>query len=97
MDPGVGITSVILAFALHKGLARAGLGREFTLLENNAMQSIATAAGYMTSPLISSLAAYMLVTGRTLPLPVTLVWMISLALLGVLFAFPLKRHFINDA
>lgn len=93
---GVGITSVILAFALHKALARAGLGREFTILENNAMQSIATAAGYMTAPLISSLAAYMLVTGQTLPMPVTLVWMVSVALLGVLFAFPLKRRFIND-
>lgn len=93
---GVGITSVILAFALHKALARAGLGREFTILENNAMQSIATAAGYMTAPLISSLAAYMLVTGQPLPMPVTLVWMVSVALLGVLFAFPLKRRFIND-
>src|SRR5262245_4747582 len=41
---GVGITSVILAFALFKILARAGLGREMTVLENNAMQSIATAA-----------------------------------------------------
>jgi uncharacterized oligopeptide transporter (OPT) family protein len=93
---GVGITSVILAFALHKALARAGLGREFTILENNAMQSIATAAGYMTAPLISSLAAYMLVTGQPIPMPVTLVWMVTVALLGVLFAFPLKRRFIND-
>jgi len=93
---GVGITSVILAFALHKALARAGLGGEFTILENNAMQSIATAAGYMTAPLISSLAAYMLVTGQPIPMPVTLVWMVTVALLGVLFAFPLKRRFIND-
>ncbi len=93
---GVGITSVLLAFALHKVLARAGLGREFTILENNAMQSIATAAGYMTAPLISSLAAYMLATGQRLPMSVTLAWMISLAVLGVLFAFPLKRRFIND-
>ncbi len=93
---GVGITSVILAFALYKVLARIGLGREFTILENNAMQSIATAAGYMTAPLISSLAAYMLVTGQRIPMGATLLWMISLAVLGVLFAFPLKRRFIND-
>ncbi len=59
---GVGITSVILAFALFKVLQKIGLGREFTLLENNCMQSIATAAGYMTSPLIASLAAYMMIT-----------------------------------
>lgn len=93
---GVGITSVILAFAMFKFLSSIGLGREFTLLENNCMQSIATAAGYMTSPMISSLAAYMLVTNKPLPMMTTMLWIISIAVLGVLFAFPLKRRFIND-
>src|SRR5258708_3524417 len=60
---GVGITSVILAYAFFRLLAKLRLAAEFTVLENNAMQSIATAAGYMTSPMISSLAAYMMVTG----------------------------------
>ncbi|MCP5517339.1 MAG: OPT/YSL family transporter [Verrucomicrobiales bacterium] len=93
---GVGITSVILAFAMFKVLSEIGLAKEFTVLENNAMQSIATAAGYMTSPMISSLAAYMLVTGKIIPQGTTMLWIISLAVLGVLFAFPLKRRFIND-
>lgn len=93
---GVGITSVILAFAMFKVLSGLHLAREFTILENNAMQSIATAAGYMTSPLISSLAAYMMVTNHVLPLYQTMSWMAALAILGVLFAFPFKRRFIND-
>jgi uncharacterized oligopeptide transporter (OPT) family protein len=93
---GVGITSVILAFAMFKVLASVHLASEFTILENNAMQSIATAAGYMTSPMISSLAAYMMVTGHVLPMYQTMLWIIFLALLGVLFAFPFKRRFIND-
>lgn len=93
---GVGITSVILAFALFKILAMLKLGSEFTILENNAMQSIATAAGYMTAPMISSLGAYMLVTNTVIPMFTTWVWIIVIALLGVLFAFPLKRRFIND-
>jgi uncharacterized oligopeptide transporter (OPT) family protein len=93
---GVGITSVILAFAAFKTLSRLGLGSEMTILENNCMQSIATAAGYMTAPLVTSLSAYMIITGRLIPLGVTIVWMIALSLLGVLFAFPLKRRFIND-
>ena len=38
---GVGITSVIMAFAAFKLLSAIGLGKDFTLLENNAMQSIA--------------------------------------------------------
>lgn len=93
---GVGITSVILAFAVFKALAAMGLASEFTILENNAMQSIATAAGYMTSPLISSLAAYMMVTGHVIPMWQLMSWVIVLAILGVLFAFPFKRRFINE-
>ncbi|MBI3866378.1 MAG: OPT/YSL family transporter [Planctomycetia bacterium] len=93
---GVGITSVILAFAIFKVLSRLGLASEFSILENNAMQSIATASGYMTSPLISSMAAYMMVTGHVIPMWQLMLWMIVLAILGVLFAFPFKRRFIND-
>ena len=93
---GVGITSVILAFAMFKVMSGLGLAKEFTVLENNAMQSIATSAGYMTSPMISSLAAYMVVTNTTIPMLTTFLWITSLAALGVLFAFPLKKRFIND-
>ncbi len=93
---GVGITSVILAFTLFKVLSGIGCGSEITLLENNAMQSIATSAGYMTAPLISSVSAYMLVTDQVLPMYQTMIWIIVLAILGVLVAFPLKRRFIND-
>ena len=94
---GVGITSVILAFAMFKVFTTLGLAKsEITLLENNAMQSIATAAGYMTAPLISSLSAYMMVTNTVVPLYQAITWMIALSLLGVLFAFPLKKRFINE-
>lgn len=93
---GVGITSVILAFGAFRMLSWAGLADEFTVLENNCMQSIATAAGYMTAPMISSLAAYMMITGQTISMTTTFVWITAIALLGVLFAFPLKRRFIND-
>src|SRR5262249_31008309 len=86
----------ILAFGMFKALSRLGLGSEFTILENNAMQSIATASGYMTSPLISSLAAYMMVTERVIPMWQLMSWVIVLAILGILFAFPFKRRFIND-
>ena len=52
---GVGISSVILSFAIFKLFAKLKIGREMTILENNAMQSVATSAGYMTAPLISSM------------------------------------------
>jgi len=92
---GVGITSVILAFAFFRILQQIGM-REFTILENNAMQSIATSAGYMTAPLTSSLAAYMIVNEVILPAWQIIVWNVALSILGVLFAFPMKRRFIND-
>lgn len=92
---GVGITSVILAFAFFKILQQLGF-REFTILENNAMQSIATSAGYMTAPLTSSLAAYMIVNSVIIPWWQIIAWNISISILGVLFAFPMKRRFIND-
>ncbi|MFO0668859.1 MAG: hypothetical protein U0235_04400 [Polyangiaceae bacterium] len=63
---GVGITSVILAFAMFKVLSQFKLSTEMSLLENNAMQSIATSAGYMTAPLITSVGAYMMVTNQVL-------------------------------
>jgi OPT family oligopeptide transporter len=93
---GVGITSVILAFAFFKVASSFHLAKEFTVLENNCMQSIATAAGYMTSPMISSLAAYMMITGKILPMPLIYVWILLVGVLGVLFAFPLKKRFINE-
>ncbi|OGR73708.1 MAG: hypothetical protein A2X40_03130, partial [Elusimicrobia bacterium GWC2_65_9] len=93
---GVGITSVILSFAIFKVFSKLKIGDEMTVLENNAMQSIATSAGYMTSPLISSMPAYMAVTGQVIPWQHAMVWIILLGLLGVLFAFPLKKRFIND-
>jgi len=93
---GVGLTSVILAFALYRALAKSGIAKDFTILENNCTQSIATAAGYMTSPLISALAAYMIVTGHIIPWWHMLAWMLVASLLGVFLAFPMKRRFINE-
>ncbi|MGM9479655.1 OPT family oligopeptide transporter [Roseateles sp. NT4] len=93
---GVGLTSVILAFALFRALHAAGMAKDYTILENNCTQSIATASGYVTTALISSLPAYMLVTGHVPPGWQIAVWMFLISLVGVLLAFPLKRRFINE-
>ena len=93
---GVGLTSVILAFALFRAMHAAGLASDFTILENNCTQSIATAAGYMVAPMTSVLAAYMLVTGRIIPWWHMVAWMCITSILGVLLAFPMKRRFINE-
>jgi putative OPT family oligopeptide transporter len=93
---GVGITSVVLAFAAFRLLKLLRLGSDLTILENNAMQSIATSAGYMTSPLIASLPAYMMVTGQAIPWWQVICWSVCISTMGALFAFPLKKRFVND-
>jgi uncharacterized oligopeptide transporter (OPT) family protein len=92
---GVGLTSVILAFAAFRLMATLG-ARDMTILENNASQSIATAAGYMTGPLISGIAAYMMVKNEIMPWWQMMLFNVVLSVLGVLVAFPMKRRFIND-
>jgi OPT family oligopeptide transporter len=92
---GVGLTSVILAFAIFRVLGRMGL-RDMTILENNCSQSIATAAGYMTSPLVAGMAAYMWIENEPMIWWQMLSFNVVLSILGVLVAFPMKRKFIND-
>lgn len=92
---GVGLTSVILAFAAFRILSRFG-AKDLTILENNCTQSVATAAGYMTAPLIGGMAAFMWIEDRPLPWWQILCFNVVLSILGVLVAFPMKRRFIND-
>ncbi len=92
---GVGLTSVILAFAMFKALSQMGF-RDFSILENNCMQSIATSAGYMTQPLVAGMAAYMWVQNEAMVWWQMMAFNIVLSTLGVLVAFPMKRRFIND-
>ncbi len=93
---GVGLTSVILAFITFRALSGLRLAKDLTILENNCTQSIATAAGYMTGPLVASMAAYMMIKNELVPWYQLVGWSVILALIGVLVAFPMKRRFIND-
>jgi uncharacterized oligopeptide transporter (OPT) family protein len=93
---GVNLTSVLLSFAMFRSMAKAGIARDFTVLENNCTQSIATSAGYVIAPLCAGLAAYMVMTGNVLPGWQMVVWLIVVSITGVLLAFPMKRRFINE-
>ena len=94
---GVAITACILSYAIWSVVHRLGLARTpMTILENNCMQSTASAAGYSTGgTLISAFAAYMLINDRALSLPVMLAWIFFLSVLGVTMAIPMKRQMIN--
>jgi OPT family oligopeptide transporter len=94
---GVTITASILAYAIWRGFHAVGLTRrEFGILENNAMASVASAAGYMTGGgNMAALPALLMLT-LVRPDPVWLVfWFAVIAALGVFTAIPIKRQLIN--
>ena len=94
---GVAITACILSYSIWTGLHRIRLARtKMTILENNCMQSTASAAGYSTGgTLVSAFAAYIMLNNQTLPLPLMMGWVFFLAVLGVTMAVPMKRQMIN--
>jgi OPT family oligopeptide transporter len=94
---GVAITACVLSFAIWKGVRKLGLARtDMSILENNAMQSTASAAGYSTGgTLVSAVAAYLIVTGHHIPYGLLTLWIFFLAVLGVTLAIPMKRQMIN--
>jgi putative OPT family oligopeptide transporter len=93
----VAITACILSYAIWTAMHGAGLvSTRMTILENNCMQSTASAAGYSTgTTLISAFAAFILITGEPLSIPLTMAWVFFLAVLGVTMAIPMKRQMIN--
>ena len=93
------VTACVLAYAFFSMLHRI-LPRQFPrfgILENNAMQSSASAASLMaTSGLTSAIPALMLIDARALPSHFQLsIWLISVSLLGVFLAIPAKRQLID--
>jgi OPT family oligopeptide transporter len=96
---GVAITSCILSYSIWKGLRTTLpflIRSDFSILENNCMQSTATAAGYSVGgTMVSAIAAMLMITGKQMNTWVLLGWNVSLAILGVIMAVPMKRQMIN--
>ncbi|MBC7542435.1 MAG: OPT/YSL family transporter, partial [Candidatus Sericytochromatia bacterium] len=96
---GVAITACILSYAIWNALHAVfpkWTKSEMSILENNAMQSTASSAGYSTGgTMVSTIAAYMIVTGHHMNTLTLTLWTFCLAILGVCMAIPMKRQMIN--
>jgi OPT family oligopeptide transporter len=96
---GVAITACILSFAIGSVLSRVApraFGGNLSILENNAMQSTASSAGYSTGgTMVSAICALLLVQGHHVPWPTLMAWTFFLAVLGTVMAIPMKRQMIN--
>jgi OPT family oligopeptide transporter len=95
---GVAITSCVLSFVIWNAI-RALSGRRLTpmtILENNCMQSTASAAGMSTGGTIAvAFGAMLLITGHHTGWHVLVPYTFLTAALGVFLAIPMKRQMIN--
>jgi uncharacterized oligopeptide transporter (OPT) family protein len=95
---GVSITACVISFAVWNCVCKLFGGRvsRMSVLENNCMQSTATAAGSSTGgTLATALGALLLITGVHQPWPVAAAFVVFTAALGVFLAIPMKRQMIN--
>ena len=94
---GVAITACVLSYVLWR-IVRLVLPQvtPMSILENNCMQSTASAAGYSTGATIgTAFGALLLITGQHTGWPTVLIWTLITALIGVFLAIPMKRQMIN--
>lgn len=95
---GVSITACVISFVVWNALCSAFGGRlsRMTILENNCMQSTATAAGSSTGSTVGTcLGALLLTHGMHQPWYVVAPFVLLTAALGVFLAIPMKRQMIN--
>lgn len=94
---GVTLTACILAFAVFQALHASRLAKTpLGVLENNALTTVASGAGYMTGGgNMAAFGALLMVTSvrpDTVPM---VAWFAVIAALGVFAAIPIKRQLIN--
>ena len=102
---GVAITACILSYAIWNFFVGRGWAKTpMTILENNCMQSSASAAGYSTGgTMVSAIAALLMLSstpdnpeGEHLGWIVLTAWTVFLAAFGTVLAIPMKRNMINQ-
>jgi uncharacterized oligopeptide transporter (OPT) family protein len=97
---GVAITACVLSYTIWNTFVSVGVAKSrMSMLENNCMQSTASAAGYSTGGTLATAAGAMLLItgddGRLGWIPLTF-WVFLVAILGVFIAIPMKRQMINQ-
>jgi OPT family oligopeptide transporter len=94
---GVAITACVLSYVIWNSV-RTLFPRltNMSILENNCMQSTASAAGYSTGATVgTAFGALLLITGVHMDWRIMLSWTLVTAALGVFIAVPMKRQMVN--
>ena len=98
---GVAITACVLSFVLWNAVRALAGGRlgPMSILENNCMQSTASASGYSTGATISMTFGSLLILDpqhRHMAWPIVAAFTVLTGALGVFLAVPMKRQLINQ-
>ena len=98
---GVAITSCVLSYVLWNGLRVLSRGwlTPMSILENNCMQSTASAAGYSTGATVATCFGALLILDpahRHLPWLIVAAFTLATGAMGVFLAVPMKRQLINQ-
>ncbi len=96
---GVAITSCVLSYVIWNLMRGLSGGRltPMTVLENNCMQSTASAAGYSTgSTIATAFGALLLIEGHHQPVWIVAAFTLFSGALGVFLAVPMKRQMVNQ-
>lgn len=88
---GASIISAVLGFS-----AFAAVGKRLSVLETNTAQTAGSAAGFMSSAagLLAAIPAMNLL-GYEIPWHMLVLWSLAVAFLGVFYAVPLRRQFVE--
>ncbi|MEJ7596765.1 MAG: OPT family oligopeptide transporter [Kofleriaceae bacterium] len=95
---GVTLTACILGYAIFQALQSSNITkRPLGVLENNALTTVASGAGYMTGGgNMAAFGALLMVGVIATPSPIMMIlWFAAIASLGVFAAIPIKRQLIN--
>ncbi len=96
---GVAITSCVLSYVIWNSFRALSRGRlaPMSILENNCMQSTASAAGYSTgSTIATAFGALLLIEGHHQPVWIVALFTLFTGALGVFLAVPMKRQMVNQ-
>lgn len=88
---GASIISAVLAFSVF-----SVMGKRLSVLETNTAQTAGSAAGFMSSAagLLAAIPAMDLL-GYEIPWHMLVLWALGVAFLGVFFAVPLRRQYVE--
>ncbi|HEX4598396.1 MAG TPA: OPT/YSL family transporter, partial [Burkholderiaceae bacterium] len=98
---GVAITACVLSYVMWNAVRTLAAGRlsPMSILENNCMQSTASAAGWSTGTTISTSFGALLILDpqhRHVTWPILAAFTLLTGALGVFLAVPMKRQLINQ-